>query len=331
MGKFCRYADHCQDAPCIIMKMHKYSYLKDFLEDNRHKKNVQSHSVPLEIDCVARQDDSCHKFSVRDEKCISCMFCVMGCPGNLVKIGQSLRPEEFCYEVDSAEKEHLKQRFEEKLLSGEFINLPPVKFGHLRERYKRFEDFNGVNETKNIAVWTANAMKFLSTSADPRIALEVGVQIEQRDRGGRLDVTMLNLDDRYLFVAETKVSFDKMMQEGRYESQMLAYETELRAVDDYGYNRAKFLVIGGKESDLLHRSQPYSTSGVRGDLFYEVLRAHSLFFFSANALLAMALKKLFVSAEKYSLESLADRMTSGDYVGMLSCGLVRADGSIEAY
>lgn len=292
---------------------------------------MQPHSVPLEIDCVVRHDDSCHRFSVRDEKCISCMFCIMGCPGNRVKIDSSLHIGEFCCDLDPAETELLKQRFMDTLLNGVFIDLPPVKLSHIRPVYKRFEDFTGVNETKNIAVWTANAMKFLSASADPRIALEVGVQIEQRDRGGRLDVTMLNLEDGYLFVAETKVSFDKMMQEGRYESQMLAYETELQAVDDYGYRVAKFLVVGGKESDLLHKNQPLSTAGVRSDLFYDVLRKHHLFFFSANALLAMALKKMFVSAEKYSLEAIFCQMTHGDYVGLLSCGFVRADGSIEAY
>ena len=331
MGKFCLFADYCQDAPCIVIKMHKYSYLKDFLEDNRHKKNVQPHSVPLEIDCVVRQENSEHKFSIIDERCINCLFCIMGCTGNRVLISKEIHPSQFCYDIDSSELQNLRDNFISKLMTGSFISLPPVKLSQLRPKYKRFEDFTGVNETKNIAVWTANAMKYLSTSLEPRIALEVGVQIEQRDRGGRLDVTLLNLKDKYLFVAETKVSFDKMMQEGRYESQMLAYETELQAVDSYNYKRAKFLVIGGKESDLLHKSQKLATCGARGELFYEVLRKHSLFFFSANALLAMALKKLFVSIEKYSLESIYPQITSGEYVGMLSSGLVRKDGSIEAY
>ncbi|MCM1032657.1 MAG: hypothetical protein NC405_02770 [Odoribacter sp.] len=216
-------------------------------------------------------------------------------------------------------------------MNGTFINLPSVKISNIKPKYKRFEEFTGVDETRNIAVWTANAMKFLSKSTDPRVALEVGVQIQERQRGGRLDVAMLNIEDCYLFVAETKVSFDKMMQEGRYESQMLAYETELKSVDTYCYKRAKFLVIGGKEADLLYKDQKFSTSGARGDLFYEVLRTHNFFFFSANALLALALKKLFVSAERYSLESIYSQMTSGDYVGMLSCGFIRRDGSIEPY
>jgi hypothetical protein len=331
MGKFCLYADYCQDAPCIVIKMHKYSYLSDFLDDNKHKKNTQPYSVPLEIDCLVRQENSEHKFSINDERCINCMFCIMGCIGNRILISDSIHPQTFCYNIDSKEYANLKDRFTSVLLNGKFVSLPAVKFSHLKPKYKRFEDFTGVNETRNIAVWTANAMKYLSTSLEPRISLEVGVQIEQRDRGGRLDVTMLNLKDGYLFVAETKVSFDKMMSEGRYESQMLAYETELKAVDEYQYNRAKFLVIGGRESDLLLNNQEYSTSGPRGALFYEVLRKHRLFFFSANALLALALKKMFVSIEKYSLESIFDKITNGKYVGMLSCGFIRTDGSIENY
>lgn len=331
MGKFCLYADHCQDAPCIVIKMHKYSYLKDFLEDVKHKKAIESHSVPLIIECLVRQEHSEHRFFVLDERCINCMFCIMGCPGHRILITDKIHPTEFCYDINSTEFENLRKSFIDKLLNGKFIDLPPVKIGQLKPKYKRFEDFTKVDETKNIAVWTANAMRYLSTSLEPRIALEVGVQISKRDRGGRLDVTMLNLKDKYLFVAETKVSFDKMMQEGRYESQLLGYETELEAVAEYGYNRAKFLVIGGRESDLLHKDQEYSTAGQRADLFYRILNKHNFFFFSANALLALGLKKMFVSIEKYSLENLYPYITSGEYVGMLSYGLVRNDGSIEPY
>lgn len=156
---------------------------------------------------------------------------------------------------------------------------------------------------------------------EPRVALEVGLQIIQRDRGGRLDVTLLNTKDKFLFVAETKVDFAHMMREGRYESQMVAYETELRQVPD-NIKRAKFLVIGGKESDLLPCSITGSTAGPKGKLFYEVLRKHGLFFFSANALLALGLMKLYVSIKSYSLENLYKIMVDKNYVGILSSGVI---------
>ena len=172
-------------------------------------------------------------------------------------------------------------------------------------------------------------MKFLSLSLEPRLSLEVGLRIYQRDRGGRLDVTLLNTRDKFLFVAETKVDFNHMMAEGRYESQMIAYETELEQVNN-DIKRAKFLVIGGRECDLLPSTIQGSTSGPRADLFYRVLRKQKLFFFSANALLALGLQKLYISINDYSLESLFPIINSDKFVGLLSSGVVTAGGEIIA-
>lgn len=140
-------------------------------------------------------------------------------------------------------------------------------------------------------------------------------------------MSLLNTRDNYLFIAETKVDFNHMMAEGRYESQMIAYETELEQVDDR-IKRAKFLVIGGRECDLLPSSVQGSTSGPRADLFYSVLREHELFFFSANALLALGLQKLYISINDYSLESLYPIINSKKFVGLLSSGVVTAEGEI---
>ena len=142
-----------------------------------------------------------------------------------------------------------------------------------------------------------------------------------------MDVTLLNVKDNFLFVAETKVDFSHMMSEGRYESQMVAYETELSLVPK-NVNRAKFLVIGGKESDLLPPNISGSTSGPKGKLFYDVLRRHDLFFFSANALLALGLMKLYVSIKSYSLENLYKVMVNKNFVGILSSGAVTNDETI---
>lgn len=331
MNRFCKYSDICQQTPCLTLRLYKYSYLKDFLEDSRHRKAAQSYSVPLELECVKLNSGSEHKFEVNDERCINCMFCIFGCPENKIGISSGMHPYEFCHNSDIPEQQRLHDTFESELLTGRLISLPAVKFSQSHTDYRRFEDFTGVHETKNIAVWTANILKFLSSEPAPRIALEVGVEIAQRARGGRLDVCLLNTSGRFLFIAETKVSFDKMMQEGRYESQMMAYETELKNADKYGYNRAKFLVIGGRESDMLHPDTSAATSGARGRLFYDVIVKHALFFFSAQALLALALKKLYVDNTKYSLESIYRHMTCGHYAGMLSCGFIRTDGSIETY
>ena len=323
MGKFCLYADTSKDAPCIVIPMYKYSYLENFMDDEKHSKGVQRHSVPIKISCLKGQKNGAARFVVKDEICVNCLFCVFGCVGNKILISKKYHPLEFCYDISQEELESLTVEAS-KLFKGEFIRLPKVPLSQLSIKYKSFEDFTSVKETENIAVWTANAMKFLSSSMEPRVALEVGLQIMQRDRGGRLDVTLLNVRDKFLFVAETKVDFAHMMGEGRYESQMVAYETELSQVPD-NVKRAKFLVIGGKESDLLPPNITGSTAGPKGKLFYEVLREHRLFFFSANALLALGLMKLFVSIKTYSLENLYKIIIDKNYVGLLSSGVITKD------
>ncbi len=323
MGKFCLYSDTPNDAPCIVIPMYKYSYLENFMGDIRHTKGVQRHSVPIKISCLKNQQESRARFKVKEESCINCLFCVFGCIGNKILLSKKFHPLEFCYDITKEEMDKLANEAS-KLFNGQFIQLPKIPLSQFSVKYKSFNDFTSIRETENIAVWTANALKFLSSSLEPRVALEVGLQITQRDRGGRLDVTLLNVKDQYLFVAETKVDFAHMMGEGRYESQMVAYETELSQIPD-NVKRAKFLVIGGKESDLLPTNIVGSTTGPRGKLFYDVLRNHGLFFFSANALLALGLMKLYVSLNKYSLESLYKIMVDKQYVGILSSGVITRD------
>ena len=323
MGKFCLYADTPNEAPCIVIPMYKYSYLENFMGDVKHSKGVQRHSVPIKISCLKGQHNTRGRFAVKDEVCVNCLFCVFGCVGNKILISKKYHPLEFCYDITQEELEGLSIEVS-KLFKGIFIRLPKVPLSQISVKYKSFEDFTSVKETENIAVWTANAMKFLSSSMEPRVALEVGLQITQRDRGGRLDVTLLNVKDKFLFVAETKVNFAHMMGEGRYESQMVAYETELSQVPD-NVKRAKFLVIGGKESDLLPTNITGSTAGPKGKLFYNVLREHGLFFFSANALLALGLMKLYVSIHTYSLENLYKIMNDKRFVGILSSGVITYD------
>lgn len=328
MGKFCLYADNRFDAPCAFLQMYKYSYLANFIDDERHNKGKSSHSIPLLVNCLKKGEDTVSRFSVKDECCINCMFCVFGCVGNRILLTNRFHPKKFCYDITAEELSEL-EKTASKLFKGSFIQLPKVPISQLSVKYKSFESFTAVDETKNIAVWTANAMKFLSMSLEPRLSLEVGLRIYNRDRGGRLDVSLLNTIDNYLFIAETKVDFNHMMAEGRYESQMIAYETELEQVKD-NIKRAKFLVIGGRECELLPSSVRGSTSGPRSDLFYSILRKHKLFFISANALLALGLQKLYISINDYSLESLYPIINSEKYVGLLSSGVVTVGREIIA-
>lgn len=324
MGKFCLYADNCKDAPCVTSKMRKYSYLTEFLH-NIYTERERAYTVPMKIMCLKPVEN---KFEVQEPRCINCMFCAFGCTGNRILISKDIHPLDFCVDITAEQITELRAEFLPKLFQGNFINIPKVPLSHLSVKYKSFEDFTNIRETENIAVWGANAMKYLSSSLEPRVSLEVGLIIQDRDRGGRLDISLFNTRDNYLFVAETKISFTSMMNEGRYETQMLGYEAELIRSCPTSIKRAKFLLIGDKESDLLPPSNPYCTGGRSSLLFYDVCREHNFFFISANAMLALGLMKMFVSVETYNLENLYSVMIDPNYIGLLSSGVVTADERI---
>ena len=325
MGRFCLYADNPIDAPCVSIKVRKYSYLPDFISDNPRDRIIKSFSVPILVDCIKLENDT---YKIDDCKCFNCMFCAFGCIGNKVLINSNIHPTDMCAEITGETVSKMREELFPKLFNGEFIPLPPVSTSHIRVKYKSFEEFTSTNETKHIAVWGANAMKFLSASLEPRVALEVGVDIKNRYRAGRLDISLLNTIDKYLFVAETKVSFEAMMAESRYEAQLLGYESVIETSCDESIKRCKFLLIGGKESDLLPHSNPSSTGGVKSDLFYDVLRERGFFFISANALLALGLMKMYVSNALYNLENLYQLIINAEFVGLLSAGAIKKDGTI---
>lgn len=326
MGKFCLYSDTLADAPCISFNTFKYSYLRDFFIDNRS--NRKKFSVPVNIECITLVPEKPVPVVV-ENRCINCMFCLFGCIGNRILISKNIHPLDMCVDITKDEIEELKNTLLPKLFKGDFIKIDSVPYSTIKVKYKNFDSFTAVDETKNIAVWGANAMKYLSNSMEPRLSLEVGVDIKTRDRGGRLDISLLNTNENKAFIAETKVSFDKMMNEGRYESQMLAYEKVLseECPNNISYNL--FLMIGDKESDLLPPNHPHRTSDINKSLlFYDTVKKHNLFFLSANSLLALGLMKMFVSCNKYNLEMLEKVMNNPSYIGLLSSGVITNDGKI---
>ena len=120
-----------------------------------------------------------------------------------------------------------------------------------------------------------------------------------------------------------------MIDEGRYESQMLAYHDELakECPSDTTYNL--FLLIGDKETDLLPPEHPSNTADInKSRLFYNSLETRGIFFVSANSLLALGLMKMFVSCEQYNLEMLEKLINNKNFLGLLSSGVVTKDHRI---
>ena len=147
MGKFCLYADIPNEAPCIVIPMYKYSYLESFMSDVKHTKGIQRHSVPIKISCLKGQQNTRGRFTVKDELCVNCLFCVFGCIGNKILISKKYHPLEFCYDITQEELEELS--FEvSKLFKGEFIRLPKVPLSQINVKYKSFEDFTSIKRRR---------------------------------------------------------------------------------------------------------------------------------------------------------------------------------------
>ena len=313
--------------PCIVLNTKKYNYLDDLLKDQSGREEFKM--ISFQIECI--EFNGSH-INIRSENCINCFYCVFGCPGNSIEVNDFYVFKAMCSDYDSNYENRISEKTIDKIFNGEFINLPSIKTTQIRAKYKSFEKFTSVDETKNISIWGANCLKFLSSSINPIVSLEVGMKIKTRNRGGRLDICLKN--DGYLFIAEAKVSFEKMMSENRYLSQMIAYEEEISSTLKRLNSKItvfKFLLIGGKESDLLPINHPECTSkvGNQSSLFYQNCINKNLFFISANALLSLGLKKLF-KGDHYNLESCCLDIFHEENIGLLSSGIVRKDGEIRS-
>lgn len=312
--------------PCIVVRTYQWAYLKDFIEDKRKGKIPNDLMIAHNIDCI---EFKTNYISIKNEKCIKCMFCVFGCEGNYIEIQNNYNLFAVCSNFKIDYKKKLSENEINSWFSGNLIKLPTLELSHIKLKYKSFQEFTEVDETKNIAVWSANTMRFLSNSKDCRIGTEIKMVIQTRDRGGRLDICLLS--DKHLIIAETKVSFRKMMSENRYLSQMLAYQDEIENIlteIESELIHHKFLLIDGSENDLLPENNANCTSreGNQAKMFYDNLKNHNLFFISANALLLLGLLKLF-KGNNYSIENVLDKIAVNN-LGLLSCGVVNRNFEI---
>ena len=327
MGRFCLYSDRPEFAPCFSINTFKCHNLDDLLNGIFHgSKRV---SVPAKIECL-NLSTTMKKFDVATSRCINCMFCVFGCTGHRALISCDMGLNDLCYDINKNQFLSLKREVSSRLFNKKIFYPRAVKFSSIKVKYKDFDDFTSVDETENIAVWTANAMKYLSKSQEPAVSLEVHVD-KRGSRDGRLDVSLYNKNDGYLLVAETKTTFEDMMNDKRFKTQLNEYNIELDKKCAPSIKHKTFLVVGGEESDLLPPVNPMCTSNVgnQSALFYKILKDNGIFFLSANSLLALGLSKLYLSVEKFNLENVFDKIVSSNkYYGLLSCGAIDKDFQI---
>lgn len=326
-NKYCPHTYETRFPPCISLGVVKYNYLKDFLNNNRGRE--EERQIALSIDCIELKNKAIH---IKNENCINCMYCVFGCPSNNIEIDNKFKLSALCSDFKSDYENRLEQETLDKLFNGVFIRLPKIRLAQFKVKYKSFSDFTSVDETKNISIWGANSLKFLSKSSNPQLGLEIGMNIKSRDRGGRLDICLLNKG--LLLVAEAKVSFSKMMNENRYLSQMIAYEEEILSTlekNNSDIKHYKFLLIGGDESDLLPQTHPNCTSkvGDQSRIFYNNCLDNNIFFISANAILSLGIKKVFFG-DNYSIENLTSNIFSSENIGLLSCGVIKKNMEVKS-
>ena len=257
-------------------------------------------------------------------KCVNCMFCVFGCPGHKFTVSETYEISSHCNDsVDTSDwgplPENVKRAFKGNLLNeNDFQN---ATFFNPLGRYQGFDDFTSIDETKNIAVWLGNTIKFL-LGPSSRVSLEIPIDIPGANRDGRLDVSGIISD--FLIACETKTSFKDLMSDKRFVEQMSGYDKKLtEETSPKGIRYKQFLVVGGAETDLLPPGDPTSTTtlGNDSDLFYRLLKEHKIQFVSAKAFLLLGMKAL-LEKDTFQLENELNRLLPENVLGLLTSGSI---------
>jgi ferredoxin len=258
-------------------------------------------------------------------KCVNCMFCVFGCPGHKFTVSETYEISSHCNDsVGTSDwgplPEKLKKAFIGSLLGEE--DFQSTSFFNPLGRYQGFDEFTSVDETKNIAVWLGNTIKFLLGTTS-RVSLEIPIDIPTANRDGRLDVSGIISD--FLISCETKTSFKDLMSDKRFVEQMSGYDKKLLdETKQKGIRYKQYLVVGGSETDLLPPGDPRSTKTLGNDseLFYRLLKEHKIQFISAKAFLLLGMKAL-LNPQDFNLESELNELLAGNTAGLLTCGPIR--------
>ena len=311
----CPYELNSDLPQCSVFSYQPYKNVEAFLDraSQQAKKNV---SVILSIGCI-EFDRTQKEITINKSNCVTCGSCVSLCPGARISFDSNLKAEPSCSAYP------LRPRSEIERLKDRAINLSFERLESAFGNYDSLEDYTSVNETKNISVWGATLLKS-AFSSNSEVGLEIPLTIQGRDRDGRLDICVVT--EGALIVFESKVNLKKMLAEGRYISQILAYEEELETLgvrERFGVEPYKLLLIGGDETDLLPPEHPRCTGkiGRLSEIFYEAAIKHRIKFISARGLLSLSIQKLLNPAGD-SLKVIRE-LDNEDTLGILAGKLVK--------
>ena len=311
---------------CYVFTPGRYRSLPDFISNKSTGNASFSIAGSGNLDCMSILDAPIQA-KPQASKCVNCMYCVFGCPGNKFTVSETYEISSHCNDSPAVSdwgplNDRVKNSFSGSLLDeNEFQS---VSFFNPLGRYQGFEDFTAVDETMNIAVWLGNTIKFL-LGKNSRVSLEIPIDIPGADRDGRLDVS--GIIENYLITCETKTTFKDLMADKRFVEQMSGYEKKLKdETNGTSIRFQQFLVIGGAETDLLPPGDPHSTSrfGNDSEIFYGLLKDHNIRFISAKAFLLLGLKAL-VSPVGFNLENELIELFPNNSLGLVTSGPVIQD------
>jgi hypothetical protein len=319
----CPFTSQKLALTCFIFTAAKYKSIAKFLDNESSGQASFSVADSKNLDCLEIMESPL-QLKVKNSKCVSCLFCVFGCPGHKFKVTDSLELLTECNDsIDSSDWGPFFN-LNEKVFRGKLIRedeLQNASFFNPLGRYQSFEDFTGIDETKNISIWLANTLKFL-LGQNSRVGLEIPISTKGTERDGRLDVVGI---DKNLFIScEAKISFADLIVDKRFIDQMNSYDVTIRnECKQRGIDFKQYLVIGGNESDLLPPGNPESSTFFEKDLlnFYKQLKLHNITFISAKSLLMLGVRRL-ISPKDFDFQREISGLIKETDLGLLTSGAV---------
>lgn len=320
----CSYSlDKQSLPPCIVPQINKYKNLTSFVSGNQQSSKLDS--IPVDLGCI-NFNLADQSISLVVDNCINCFACIFTCPGNRINFTEEYVPTSSCSDFTSRTNSETG-----RIKNSQILFNSHQKHFPMTSKFSSFDEFSAIDETRNISVWSATTLKFIFGDKCI-VGTEIPTTIKHRDRDGRLDIGVFT--GTQLLVAESKISLRKMLAEGRYISQLIAYQEELstlKLVQEGKIIAKKFLLIGGEETDLLPPTHKLCTSkvGNSADIFYQAVLKNDFVFVSARGLMALASAKL-ISPSYEASHKLINLLFNPETVGILSNTIItKSDNGVQ--
>lgn len=257
--------------------------------------------------------------SINTKKCMGCLMC-FSTEKHLKNLEET--PKKILSQIYGAD---FISKINSNIFGGHLIDLPYFK----NRKTNSFEDFTSIKETTHISLWASSVLNFLASNKNSRVGKEIEIMKMDNPRDGRLDVCLDN--QNYVLVCECKVDLNSLLKENRFRIQIPSYMKECsRFLNEYNQKHKSdkklmtFLIIGGKETDLLPPQHPHCSSkvGNKAERFYRDLIKFDINFISANSILVMMLYSLYNKKRLCWDILLKSILKDKNFIGLVSGGMI---------